>query len=151
MANSNFSVGGISANVNAQQVNFTDGTVQTTAGAPVGSGVTSLNAETGAVHIIAGSNITVTPSGQNIMIAVTPVMQTGIAVCTGGSPTVTFASLFVGPTAPNVVVSQIGTTPNGLGVACHILGSSGAWTGFTLELSGSFFGAYVYIAFGTPN
>lgn len=32
-------------------------------------GVTSLNGETGALNIVAGSNITVTPSGQNITIA----------------------------------------------------------------------------------
>lgn len=33
------------------------------------SGVTSLNSETGAINIVAGTNITVTPSGQNITIA----------------------------------------------------------------------------------
>ena len=34
-----------------------------------GGGVSSLNGETGAVTIVAGSNITVTPAGQNITIA----------------------------------------------------------------------------------
>lgn len=34
-------------------------------------GVTSLNSETGAINIVAGSNITVTPAGQNITIAST--------------------------------------------------------------------------------
>ncbi len=34
-----------------------------------GSGVTSLNSETGAITLVAGANITITPSGQNITIA----------------------------------------------------------------------------------
>lgn len=48
-----------------------------------GSGVSSLNGETGAVNIVAGTGITVTPAGQNITIAATG----------GGSGTVTSVAL----------------------------------------------------------
>jgi hypothetical protein len=48
-----------------------------------GSGVSSLNGETGVVNIVAGSGITVTPAGQNITIAATG----------GGSGTVTSVSV----------------------------------------------------------
>ena len=37
-----------------------------------GSGVTSLNSETGAITLVGGNDITITPSGQNITIATTP-------------------------------------------------------------------------------
>lgn len=50
----------------------------------MGGGVTSLNSETGDINIVAGSNITVTPSGQNITIAATG---------GGGSGTVTSVSV----------------------------------------------------------
>ena len=36
-----------------------------------GGGVTSLNGETGAIDIVAGTGITVTPTGQNIIISAT--------------------------------------------------------------------------------
>ncbi len=110
-----FNVGGSNANVNADKLNFSDGTVQTTAAK--------------------------TP----------PVTQTGVAVCTGGGPSITFATPFVATSAPTIVVTQIGSSPNGLGVAVHVNGVNGNWTGFTLELSGSFFGAYAWVAFGNPN
>lgn len=34
-----------------------------------GAGVSSLNGETGAVNLVQGANITITPTGQNITIA----------------------------------------------------------------------------------
>ena len=46
---------------------FPDGTIQTTAGG--GSGVTSLNGLTNNVTLAAGSNITITPSGNTLTIA----------------------------------------------------------------------------------
>ena len=50
-------------------VKFPDGTIQTTAGG--GSGVTSLNGLTNNVTLAAGSNITITPSGNTLTIAST--------------------------------------------------------------------------------
>ena len=78
-------------------------------------------------------------------------MQVGVAVCTGSGPTVNFATPFVGVQAPVVHVTQIGTSPNGLGVCVSVNGTNGDWTGFTLHLSGSFFGAYGWVAFGNPD
>ncbi len=40
--------------------------------APAGGGVSSLNGETGAVTLVAGTNITITPAGNNITIASSP-------------------------------------------------------------------------------
>ena len=50
-------------------VKFPDGTIQTTAGG--GSGVTSLNGLTNNLTLAAGSNITITPSGNTLTIAST--------------------------------------------------------------------------------
>ena len=77
--------------------------------------------------------------------------QIGVAVCTGNGPTITFGRAYVGTLAPVVIVTQIGTTPNGLSTSITMIGTAGAWTGFTLNLSGSFFGAYSWLATGNPN
>ena len=92
----------------------------------------------------------------NVLVGPTPApaalhFERGEAICTGSGPTVNFAANFTATTAPVVIVSQVGTTPNALSASVSINGSAGAWTGFTLHLSGSFFGAYSYIAVGTPN
>lgn len=50
-------------------VKFPDGTIQTTAGVAPGQVVSSLNGLTGAVALAAGSNITITPSGNTLTIA----------------------------------------------------------------------------------
>ena len=52
-------------------VKFPDGTIQTTASAGGGSGVSSLNGLTNSVTLGAGSNITITPSGNTLTIAST--------------------------------------------------------------------------------
>lgn len=77
--------------------------------------------------------------------------QTGVAVCTGSSSTVTFSKPYVGSASPAVVATQIDSTPNGLSICISMIGSPGNWTGFTLKLSSSFFGAYSWIAYGNPN
>ena len=95
------------------------------------------------IGAVGGGNVLIGPPTLNIL--------SGTAVCTGSGPTVNFTSNFKATLAPSVIVAQIGTSTNGLGVAVHVNGTNGAWTGFTLELSGSFFGAYAWVAVGNPN
>ena len=95
------------------------------------------------IGAVGGGNVLIGPPALKIL--------SGTAVCTGSGPTVNFTSNFKATLAPSVIVAQIGTSTNGLGVAVHVNGTNGAWTGFTLELSGSFFGAYAWVAVGNPN
>jgi hypothetical protein len=83
--------------------------------------------------------------------ALAPTLQCGVAVCTGSSSVVTFLQNYIGEQAPVVFITQIGTTPNGASASVHVNGTNGAWTGFTLELSSSFFGAYSWVSVGNPN
>ena len=69
-----------------------------------GAGVTSLNGETGNINIVAGSNITVTPSGQSITIA-----STG----GGGSGTVTSVDFADGSSTPIYTISGNPVTTSG--------------------------------------
>jgi hypothetical protein len=75
-------------------------------------------------------------------------VQSGVAVCTGPSSSVTFESPYATERAPQIVATQIGSTPNGLSACISVTGTNGAWTGFTLHLSSSFFGAYAWLAQG---
>lgn len=59
-------------------VKFPDGTIQTTASTGGGAGVSSLNGLTGNVTLAAGSNITITPSGNTLTIASTGGASGGI-------------------------------------------------------------------------
>jgi hypothetical protein len=68
-----------------------------------GGGVTSLNSLTGALNIVAGTNVTVTPSGSNITIS-----STG-----GGSGTVTSVALADSSTAPIYAISGSPVTTAG--------------------------------------
>jgi hypothetical protein len=52
-----------------------------------GGGVTSLNGETGAVNLVAGSNITITPVGQNITIASTGASGSTRSISSLSTPT----------------------------------------------------------------
>lgn len=95
-----------------------------TVGGGSGSGVSSLNSLTGALNIVGGTNITVTPSGSNITIdatgggsgTVTSVAQTvpsflsvaGSPVTTSGTLAITLATetantVFAGPTSGGAV------------------------------------------------
>ena len=79
-------------------------------------------------------------------------LQCGVAVCTGSGPTVNFSTPYVGASAPIVVVTGIdGFDTHSLFYSVSLAGSSGNWTGFTLNLSGTFFGAFNWIAVGNPN
>lgn len=61
-------------------------------GASAGGGVTSLNGETGAVVLVAGTGISVTPAGQNITIASTSAGDVTLAAV-GSSPNANAATL----------------------------------------------------------
>jgi len=58
-------------------IKFPDGSIQTTAGGG-GSGVTDLNGLNGSVNLAAGSNVTITPSGNTLTIASTLSAPSGI-------------------------------------------------------------------------
>ena len=80
-------------------------------------------------------------------------LQTGVAVFTGGtSSAVVFGTTYKGASAPTVVVTGLdGVYTNGLSFSITVAGTNGAWTGFTLNLSGALFGAFNWIAIGNPN
>ena len=78
-----------------------------------------------------------------------PNIQYGVAVCTGSGPTVNFSTSYTGSNAPIVVVTGLdGVDTHSLFYSVAIVGSSGAWTGFTLNLSGTLYGAFGWIAIG---
>lgn len=68
--NSKFTVVGL-IETTTGGVKFPDGTIQTTAAGGSSSGVTSLNGLTNNVTLAAGSNVTITPSGNTLTIAST--------------------------------------------------------------------------------
>ena len=79
-------------------------------------------------------------------------LQAGVAVCTSQSVSVTFASPYVATKAPIVVVTGIdGFDTHGIFTSVSAVGSASAWTGFTVNLSGTFFGAFNWVAIGNPN
>ena len=77
-------------------------------------------------------------------------LQTGVAIFTGGtSSAVVFGTPYTGASAPTVVVTGLdGVYTHGLSFSVVVAGTSGAWTGFTLYLSGALFGAFNWIAVG---
>ena len=78
--------------------------------------------------------------------------QCGVAIFTGGSvSTVTFSTSYVAVAAPAVVCNPLDGAVSGEPSSVHILGGSGAWTGFSLTLSNNVFGAYNWISLGNPN
>lgn len=74
-----------------------------------GGGVTSLNSETGDIILVAGSNITITPSGQNITIAST---NSGGTVTSVGL-SVPAASIFGVTGSPVTTSGTLGLTTTG--------------------------------------
>lgn len=76
----------------------------------------------------------------------------GVAIFTGGATsTVTFSAPYVATGAPVVVCNPLDGAVSGEPSSVHILGGSGAWTGFSLTLSNNVFGAYNWISLGNPN
>ena len=75
-------------------------------------------------------------------------LQTGVAIFTGGtSSAVVFGTPYTGASAPTVVVTGLdGVYTPGLSFSLTVAGTNGAWTGFTLYLSGALFGAFNWIA-----
>ena len=79
-------------------------------------------------------------------------IQAGVAICTSTSASVAFASNYVGSNAPVVVITGLdGFDTHSLFTSVSIVGTAGAWTGFTINVSGTFFGAFNWIAIGNPN
>ena len=79
-------------------------------------------------------------------------LQTGVAIFTGGtSSAVVFGTPYTGASAPTVVVTGLdGVYTQGLSFSLTVAQNphSGAWTGFTLYLSGALVGAFNWIAVG---
>lgn len=82
-----------------------------------GSGVTSLNGETGAINIVAGTGIIVTPSGQNITIAASGSSSGGVATANLYDPVDTTL-----PTSAPLVIDGV-TVTSGMNVLFSNLGS----------------------------
>jgi hypothetical protein len=114
----NINMGGTSVFTKTQGIKFADGTEQDTAA------------------------VTPNPGAQSL--------QTGVAVFTGGtSSAVVFGTTYTGVLAPTVVVTGLdGVYTHGLSFSLTVAGTNGAWTGFTLNLSGALFGAFNWIAIG---
>jgi hypothetical protein len=89
---------------------FTDGTNYFSVR---GTGVSSLNSETGAVNIVAGNGITVTPVGQNITIAAIPSgpvsswVQTKLGTTGGGTSTTVTAAYTTPNVAGNLLIAEV--------------------------------------------
>jgi len=79
-------------------------------------------------------------------------LQCGVAIFTSGSTsTVTFANPYVATASPAVVCTALDGAVSGEPSSVRVLGSNNNWTGFSLTLSSSIFGAYNWIALGNPN
>jgi hypothetical protein len=111
MTTPSFNVGGHTANVNAQQLNFSDGTVQDTA----------------------------------YTLQRAPLW--GVAVVTGTSAAVTFTTPYVGA-QPVVLLTPYTQAPS---FWVTFQGTVGNYTGFTVNVASTFFGAFNYVVFGNPN
>jgi hypothetical protein len=111
------------------------------------AGSSSVNTYTSAITFSDGS---VQSTAANAQVNT---LQAGVAVFTGGtSSAVTFTTPYIGASAPMVVVTGLdGVYTHGLSFSITVAGSSGAWTGFTLNLSGALLGAFNWIAVGNPN
>ncbi len=76
----------------------------------------------------------------------------GVLVATGSNPSFVFTNNYVGATAPIVIITAVdGLDTSGKQWSVSVSGSPGAWTGFTINISGSVFGAFNYVVFGNPN
>lgn len=110
-----------------------------------GSGVTSLNSLTGALNIVAGTGITVTPSGSNITIAATGAGSgtvTSVSVVTANG----FAATITNPTTtPAITLSTTVTgliKGNGTALSAAVAGTdyvipSGSITGTATNITAS--------------
>lgn len=102
-----------------------------------GGGVTSLNGETGAVNIVAGTNITVTPSGSNITIASTGGLQPPLEALTSySSQNIGAAGTFLGNASDLDQTNQvvyIGSTDTSVigNSSSNVILTTGSLTGAT--------------------
>jgi hypothetical protein len=112
-------------------------------------GATSVRTDTSGIDFQDGT--------EQLTAAVSPTpqvasLQAGVVVCTGTSSTVIFAKPYVGLQAPVVVVTGLNNSyESSLFYSVSIAGTNGNWTGFTLNLSASLFGAFGWMAIGNPS
>jgi hypothetical protein len=102
----------------------------TTLGSGGGSGVTSLNGETGALAITAGPNITITPSGSDIEISATSgetVQEFTLSPTDISNGYVTLSTTPVNPTL--ALLNVIGGPMQSYGSDFTISGTHLSWTG----------------------
>ena len=123
-------IGGSNANVNAKQINFSDGTTQITASVTGPAGPIGPTGATGATGPAGPSN------GKG-----------GVAIFTGSNTsTVTFGSPYTTTLAPAICATALDGAVSGGLPSVQVLGTNGNWTGFTLTLQNSVFGAFSWVA-----
>ncbi len=86
-----------------------------------GTGVTSLNSLTGALNLTAGTGITITPSGNTIMVAAT--------AGSGGILTLPYSQMVADADHPGFAITNTATAPSG-GANSAITGIGGVPSGF---------------------
>lgn len=72
----------------------------------------------------------------------------GVAVVTGTSKAVVFANPFIGAAQPVVLLTPYTQAPS---YWVTFQGSPGDWTGFTVNVASTYFGAFNFAVFGNPN
>jgi hypothetical protein len=101
-----------------------------------GSAVSTLNGLTGALTIVAGSGITVTPSGSNITITATNTGSQRVDLFTLNSTNITnkFITLSGTPATPNETILLVAQAPNMFyGVDFTVSGNQLSWSGLALD------------------
>lgn len=90
---------------------------------------------------------------QNTAAAAATPPQTGVVVFTGGTASsFVFTKPFVASTAPVVILTPLdGVDTHSIFWSMSVNGTNGNWTGFTVNLSGALFGAFNFVAYGSPN
>lgn len=106
----------------------------TSGGGGGGVGVTSLNTLTGAVNLVAGDGITITPSGNTLTVANdgTPVVQ--LFTLASGDITNGYVTLSSAPLTPNETVLEVRNAGAMFyGADFSITGSQLSWNGLALN------------------
>ncbi len=102
-----------------------------------GGGVTSLNSLTGAVNLVAGTNISITPAGSNITIDSTASgspLEIEYRTVTAPEATAKAITLAATPATPSLVVMGVAGAPTQVyGTDFTVSGSTLSWSGTALD------------------
>lgn len=102
-----------------------------------GTGVDSLNSLTGDINLIAGSNITITPTGNDLTIAATSggsSLNIEYRTVTSGENTAKQLTLAMTPSQPTLVILGIASAPTQVyGTDFTVSGNILSWSGTALD------------------